>query len=808
MKTWNVKNIGQSKPLTKAGLLFCVATLCLPAFAAPNAPTNLLASAASATQINLSWADDSSNEDGFKIERSVVGVNFSQIAQVLPNTTIYRDTGAWPGTAYSYRVCAYASGGNSAYGGPVAVATPAACLNTVVSWGSSTPPGLTGLVAVDAGGNDSLAVKSDGTLIGWGADDYGKATPPAGLTGMVAVAAGAYHSLALKGDGTVVGWGYNYSGEATPPGGLTNAVAIAAGGAHSLALKNDGTVAGWGYNAYGQASPPSGLRGVVAISAGEEHSLALKSDGTVVAWGHNQYGQASVSAGLTNVVAIAAGDWHSLALQADGTIVGWGYSYGGETTPPVGLTGVVAIGAGDYFSIALKNDGTVVGWGYPRATTSPAGLTGVTSVAVGFGHCVALTCAPYASSNLVASAVSSNQVDLAWVDIADTEDGFNIERAPDSNGVPGAWASLATVGSNVTNYSDTGVSPSTRYWYRVQAYNAGGNSPYGNQASAVTPPLSSPTGLKATAVSGFQINLTWMDNSLAEQGFKIERAPDNGGVAGSWAVISTVGANVTNYSDPGLTETTRYWYRVRAYNADADSPASNETSATTQLGAPSNLIATPVFTNRIDLSWTDTSGSEDGFRVYRATSTNDQMSLLIATNLPNVTTCSDTAAVASVTYYYRVRAFKAQLYSAYSAWTSANTATADSDGDGLADLWMLKYFGHPTAQASDKSRATDDPDGDGMSNLAEYLAGTNPTNGASYLHLTSLTLTGDDVAVNWTTVGGKSYVVQTNSALGGGFADFSPVITMPGTGETVTNRIDPGARTNWSNRFYRIRLAQ
>jgi hypothetical protein len=50
----------------------------------------------------------------------------------------------------------------------------------------------------------------------------------------------------------------------------------------------------------------------------------------------------------------------------------------------------------------------------------------------------------------------------------------------------------------------------------------------------------------------------------------------------------------------------------------------------------------------------------------------------------------------------------------------------DSDNDGIPDAWTVKYFGHPTGQASDKSRATDDPDGDGLTNLQEYQAGTNP----------------------------------------------------------------------------------
>jgi alpha-tubulin suppressor-like RCC1 family protein len=57
------------------------------------------------------------------------------------------------------------------------------------------------------------------------------------LTNVSAIAAGGYHSLALKHNGTVVGWGYNENGQTTIQAGLTNVSAISAGAFHSLALK-------------------------------------------------------------------------------------------------------------------------------------------------------------------------------------------------------------------------------------------------------------------------------------------------------------------------------------------------------------------------------------------------------------------------------------------------------------------------------------------------------------------------------------------------------------------------------------------
>ena len=81
----------------------------------PAAPTALSATTASDTQIDLAWTDNSADETSFKVERSLDGVSFSQVASLPANTVAYSDMGLDPGTQYFYRVRASNANGNSPY---------------------------------------------------------------------------------------------------------------------------------------------------------------------------------------------------------------------------------------------------------------------------------------------------------------------------------------------------------------------------------------------------------------------------------------------------------------------------------------------------------------------------------------------------------------------------------------------------------------------------------------------------------------------------------------------------------------------
>jgi alpha-tubulin suppressor-like RCC1 family protein len=216
---------------------------------------------------------------------------------------------------------------------------------TVVAWGENyVPKELTNIVAIAADEAHSWVLKRDGTVVGWWRENsrsYGLLTAE-NVSNAVAIAVGSApqgrtRGIALRSDSTVMNWGAETTyQDASPPRGLSNVIAVAAAYNHTLALKRDGTVVGWGFNKLGQATgvPTTNspyvsaggvtldgqtLGNVVSIAAGQEYSMALKRDGTVVMWGRmvNGFYPATVPEGLSNVVAIAAGDKFCLAITTN-----------------------------------------------------------------------------------------------------------------------------------------------------------------------------------------------------------------------------------------------------------------------------------------------------------------------------------------------------------------------------------------------------------------------------------------------------------------------------------------------------------
>ncbi|GAA3635666.1 choice-of-anchor R domain-containing protein [Microlunatus ginsengisoli] len=318
---------------------------------------------------------------------------------------------------------------------PVAAAddvlpTPTVVPGQVVSWGGPAdmqevlrpPADLTDVVAVAAsdvpGGYTNLALRADGTVVGWGLDRYQEANVPDDLRDVVAIDSGAGFSLALRADGSVAAWGADDSGQIDVPADLGPVTAIAAGGyfgyrgfgvpdvvcGYALALRPDGTVVRWGRDRDGlgcdqlddRMDPPADLTDVVAISAGSRQALALRADHTVVAWG------SGVAAGLdglppanwSDIVAISAGSGNSLGLRSDGTVQAYGIW--GEAGPP-DAAGVAAISASN-IDLFLNRDTTISA--YPSQAGTLPSDAGYRAVSAGYGYGLAIESADASEPSL------------------------------------------------------------------------------------------------------------------------------------------------------------------------------------------------------------------------------------------------------------------------------------------------------------------------------------------------------------------------------------------------------------------------
>lgn len=231
-------------------------------------------------------------------------------------------------------------------------------------------------------------------------------------------------------------------------------------------------------------------------------------------------------------------------------------------------TGLTAATAYEYRVQAFNGNGSSAYSNTAAATTNPS---------------VPPVTPPTAPSALTITGSSVSAVSLGWTDNSSNEAGFKIER----NTGGGAFSEIATVQAGEVAYTDSTVSASTTYSYRVRAFNAAGNSAYTNTAGVTTPapPLpTAPSNLVAVALTPTSVQLTWTDNATTETGFELERR------IGSQAFVRiiTLASNLTSYVDASASPATVYTYRIRAINANGNSAYAPAPQVTTPSAPPPN----------------------------------------------------------------------------------------------------------------------------------------------------------------------------------------------------------------------------
>jgi len=285
------------------------------------------------------------------------------------------------------------------------------------------------ITGISAGSGFSLALLKNGSVTGWGSNNYGQLNVPTAISGQVTgITASELNNIALLQDGRITGWGFNQ--QSIPSDIQYNVSDFSAGiSFNPVILKTDGKISGWGLD-WG-ISQVTGLTGAKKISAGLFHNLILTSGNWVTGWGDNLSGQLNVPTGISGkVVEISAGAYHSLALLTGRVVTGWGSNSSGQLNVPISISGkVTGISAGGYHSVALLTGGMVTGWGdntYGQLNFS-TGISGkVVAISAGWDHnlillndgsAVAYGNNTFGAVNGITGGSSSSSSDIIYGDI-------------------------------------------------------------------------------------------------------------------------------------------------------------------------------------------------------------------------------------------------------------------------------------------------------------------------------------------------------------------------------------------------------
>lgn len=223
---------------------------------------------------------------------------------------------------------------------------------------------------------------------------------------------------------------------------------------------------------------------------------------------------------------------------------------------------------------------------------------------------------PEAPGEFGLEALDGRHVRLHWIDRADNEAWIEVERRASGSE---AWTAIATLEADLVEWIDDDAPPATDLEYRLRGCNEHGCSEPWREASVTTPEVAPapPLDPVGAAVGASAVVLDWTDGSDNETRFEIERRT---GTAGNWGSVGNVGANVTRWHDGAVTGGTEYGYRLRACNAVGCSPWTDAVQVVTVVvppAPPTDLRAVAPRHDRVELSWTDRSPDETGFRVRR-----------------------------------------------------------------------------------------------------------------------------------------------------------------------------------------------
>ncbi|MDB5298287.1 MAG: repeat-containing protein, partial [Phycisphaerales bacterium] len=621
----------------------------------PAAPTGVAATALTATRVDLGWTDASNGETGYVLERSTDNSNWSALTTLAPGATTYTDTVGEASTHY-YRVKAVRDAAASAWATTAAATTVPAAPTTLAA---SVPPGAPKVNltwADNSGGETGYEVERSADA---GANWVLVTTTAANATAYAdaSVVEGMMYKFRVRATSSAGAsdWSATADASTLPEAPTALAVTAATSGSVSLSWADNSTHEA-GYRV--ERSIGGTTWATVANPAADATTF---TDPTAAEGTTYQYRVRAVTPGVVGTPSLTVSAATPLQAPsgfaatvasptrvnlswADNSALESNYKVerstdGGSTFAPLAT---VPMNGTSYADAAASPGATYV---YRVRATKASG-----TVLSDWATSTAQTTPPTDPTGVTATPVAANQVTVTWADAAG-ETAYTVERSGD-NGT--TWSVRATnVAANATSYADTGTVENHEYLYRVKATNGALASAYAAAAAVTTLPAT-PTGLAAITEASDTINLSWVDQSAVETGYKVERrvqgAPDN-----TWAEIVVLPAGSTSYADVTGDESTAYEYRVRATTGGRNSAYSFSGMATTLPVAVTGLTLVGTTATTAQLSWTNPTAaptlvverSDDGGNTFAAVHQVGQ----------HATGYTDTGLTTGASYVYRVRAY-------------------------------------------------------------------------------------------------------------------------------------------------------
>ncbi len=636
----------------QSGFSNVVAILTLPV-----GPTNLVATDLGGGDVELTWTENSSIEDGIKVQRSLVNTSgYETVAELAADEASYTDTGLELNTTYYYRVGAFKGDNTSVWSNVSSIVTIAGPRNLVAE-----PDGDSRIILTWEDENP-LEYGFSIQRAPYGTTDWGSLVQSIDTTMYIDVRLNEGTSYLYRVRSSARGMESPFSNEASATTMLSapQGLVVEQEEPGSLLIRwRDYSDLEEIYEVQRSETevndfqtiaelPPDSRRHTDSDLSGDQmfdYRVRVTAGELTSLW--SNIANVTTSAPPVNLRSTALSDtsirldWDDVSDNETGYFVQFAGAGSQSWLPLADLDANVTT-----FSDFRLEEGTA----YQYRVNSYVG-----DVESPYSNAVIVVTFPKPPTNLTAQRGSTSSIVLNWVDNSRYETGFEIERALAENG---QFERIGILESNELTFVDTDLEISTTYFYRLRANQGMQSSFWTDIASATTSVFTpaAPTGFQVDVEGIYDVTVSWTDNADNERGFTIEYLETE---EGDWRGTSIRQADVETYMLQNLRANWTYSMRVNAYNDSGRSDYSNIVQATTRPGppeAPDYLRAEAPDHRHVVITWHDNSHDELGFIIQKREATVDEWSHLDSADV-DVERISDSEVEPRIQYEYRAAAW-------------------------------------------------------------------------------------------------------------------------------------------------------